>query len=128
MYYGRSYPMSQHDWWFCVSDEKIYGSDEMVELFGFSNEADILKSKTYIKLFKTDILALEHQFLKSYHHPELNKRINALSTQKKINFNIAFNICTETDPFHADWVSFEKKQLETDAVLWCCANGLPYIN
>ena len=98
----------------------------MGRIFGFSDEADILRSENFIKFFKTDILALEHRFLKGYHYPELSQKIDALCSQKNIGFRVAFNICTETDPFHKDWVSFERNQLEADAVLWCRANKLPY--
>lgn len=127
MYYGRSFDV-QYDWWFCLEDERVYSSDEMRLLFGFSNEDQIIESGVFLKLFKTDIPSLKKLFVKNYPYHKLEKMITAICNQEKVDFNVAFNICAETAPFRFDWFSFEKQQLESDAVSWCESNGLPYIN
>lgn len=124
-YFGRSFSDSSLERWFCPADGKVYDTDEMKETFGFRDESEIDASGSFIKLFKTDIPALKRRFLESYPDPRLAKRIQAVCNTKKVDFNIAFNICAETEFLH-DWNAFEDNRLEQDAVSWCRANGLAY--
>lgn len=124
-YFGRSYSDSSLEWWFCPVDGKVYDTDEMKETFGFSDETEIEASDSFIKLFKTDIPALKRRFLESYPDPRLPQRIRAVCDAKNVDFDVAFNICAETEFLH-DWNVFEEQRLEQDAVSWCRANGLPY--
>lgn len=119
--YGRFYSdLKEHtQWWFCIADYKIYDGEKIIAQFAYENQEMIAASDIFLPLFRTDIIALEKEFLKKFAYE------GDFTCEDPSNFDLSFKIYIE-DFLEREWYAFEKEQLCKDAVKWCEENGIPY--
>ena len=119
--YGRFYSdLEEHTkWWFCTTDYKVYETEEIIAQFSYENQEMIAASDTFLPLFRTDIIALEKEFLEEFAYE------GDFVCEDSSNFDLSFKIHIE-DFLEREWYAFEKEQLCKDAVKWCEENGIPY--
>ena len=119
--YGRFYSdLEEHTkWWFCTTDYKVYETEEIIAQFSYENQEMIAASDTFLPLFRTDIIALEKEFLEEFAYE------GDFVCEDSSNFDLSFKIYIE-DFLEREWYAFESDRLCKDAVKWCKENGIPY--
>lgn len=109
------------DWWFCLTDGRIYETEDLFNEFGYKTKQEIEESELYILLFKTDMIAAEKHFL--------NERgIRNFDGLPDSEFAIEFRKVLDMDFILClQWGDFEDSVLKRDAVKWCRENHIPFL-
>lgn len=128
IYYGRYYSTERQEyenlWWLCLIDYQIYGTQTLIEKYSYLNESEIKDLGIYIAMFKTDIIAIEKQFMKNYDEKAIFKIQNTCLNK---DYDIAFKIYIEQCFLEQVWYIYERRVLCNDAIKWCKQNHIPYI-
>lgn len=120
LYYGRYYRdenVADSDWWFCRLDDQIYDTYDLYNKFGYETKQQIIDSKNYICLFKTDIIEKKKEFL-------AKRGISKYSHLSDSMFDMQFNKFIDEYSLHTQWFEFEYSILKRDAMEWCCINHI----
>lgn len=121
---GRYYSYDDVEPWFCLTDNRVYETTELIGDHSFNSRCDIEKSGEYIPFFRTDIIELKKEFIQRY-FPQLFNEI--FCNKNDDDDNTAFNIFAEENDHLVLWYRYERARLQKDAIDWCNAHGLPYI-
>ncbi len=129
--YGRYYPSSVDAgvtyWWFSISDYKIYATEDMITIFHYTNCWEIEQSGMFIPLFKTDIEKLEEEYLLTLTNKEVQEYMRIKEKNKGAEPDTIFKIFIDFMGLWKNWYTFEYQQLLQDAIKWCKANNIVYI-
>lgn len=120
--------------WFEKSSCTVFYSSNLIEEFGYKDCGEIKSSGHFIPLFKTDIVALQKEFIANYPDKSVEETINYILENDNFGyasgFSVAFRILTSDYPefneFSREYHAFEKKRLTKDAEEWCERNHIPY--
>ncbi|MCM1486709.1 MAG: UPF0158 family protein [Faecalibacterium sp.] len=127
MYYGRYYrddDESQPAWWYAPDEDLVYQYDDLLKNFGYSSIDDIISSAIFIPLFRTDIISLEHEFIREMNNKKITTYFENISGS---DFGREFNIFIEEHFLSNSWHNFERKRLYNDALKWCRENHISSI-
>lgn len=129
-YYGRYFSDEKNNheiiWWLCLDDYKVYNSDLLLTDYSFKNIIEIKESSIFIPFFKTDIIKLEKKFVDSLNNKTVLKEFNKILVSNNNKYDLAFKKFIERTFLINSWNTFEKKQLISDAIVWCENNNIPY--
>lgn len=129
--YGRYYPsLVDADvtyWWFCVNDCKIYSTETLITDFHYTDSVDIEQSGVFIPLFKTDIEKLEKEYLLTRPNEEIREYRKVKEKNSGTDPDTIFKIFVDRMCLWKSWYAFEYQRLFQDAVSWCNANHIAYV-
>ena len=128
MFYGRYYDNEERPysniWWYSKTDERIFSIDEIIQLFNYRTEDEIIECNIFIPLFKVNIFNLEKAFISDLNNKEITKLFKNIDGKL---FDIKFLEYIDRDSFVKRlWFEYEEKNLYTEAVKWCRDNHIPY--
>lgn len=115
--YGRYYRREDEGfqfWWFDLQKDSVCSYEDLLQMFGYSNEEEILSSDNFIPLFRTDIEEVEKEFLLT----------RGLKIKTDGDFDIEFRIYIERKHLETAWYEFESSRLRKDAAEWCRKNHI----
>lgn len=130
LYYGRTYDSKEQNFYFGISDQKVYDKDEMVQSYGFTEEllSDVVSLHSiynYVPLFQVDIIALMTEFLYGMNNRQIFNDLKGLDAE---TLYIYFQRYMELHPYSKQrWNEYERDCLTEAAVKWCGDNDIPYI-
>ena len=112
--YGRYYrdEESTCNWWYCRIDDHMYETADLISSFGFESENQIEEDDRYVKMYKTDIIELEKNFLK-----EIGS-LKVLEGTTDFNQDIAFNKFIDQENLYRLWFDYETIVLRENAIKW----------
>lgn len=124
----------EENYWFEKSSFALFYSEKLIEEFGYKDCDEIKSSGHFIPFFKTDIVALQKEFIANYPDKAVEETINDIIRNDNYGYSsgfvVAFRILTqdypEFDEFSRAYYAFEKNQLTKDAEEWCERNNIPY--
>lgn len=124
VYYGRFYCDEVYEyetrWWLDRKDFKVYSTEELLSRFGFEDYHAIEVCYDLIPVFKTDIIALEKEFIKKYTGGGNIDEYDCLYDRK-------FKEYIDRKLLIQEWYEFERRKLIEDAILWCQFYKIPYV-
>lgn len=120
--------------WFEKSSLKFFYTSNLINKFGFKNFEEIENSGHFIPVFKTDIIALQKEFIANYPDKEIEETINEIIANDNFGYDsgyeVAFRILTQDYPefneFCDKYFNYEQSVLLENAQKWCSENGIPY--
>lgn len=129
--YGRYYPSSFDAdatyWWFSISDYKIYATEDLITKFHYTTCLEIEQSGRFIPLFKTDIEELEEEYLLTLTNKETQEYRMIKEKNKGVEPDTIFKMFIDFVRLWKNWYAFEYQRLFQDAVKWCKANNISYM-
>lgn len=121
------------NYWFEKSSFQFYFTGKLINEYGYKDYDEIKSSGYFIPVFKTDIVALEKEYVSKFLSDEVADEIISIMEQNKdkhINctgYNVAFlTFCDEHEHLYDDYQKYEINQLNKDAKKWCEENNIPY--
>lgn len=120
--------------WFEKSSFKFFYTSNLINKFGYKNFEEIENSGHFIPVFKTDIIALQKEFIANYPDKEIEETMNEIIANDNFGYNsgyeVAFRILTqdypEFDEFCNKYFDCEQSVLLESAQKWCKENSIPY--
>lgn len=121
----NSYANKNVVWYSCIEERPVY-LDEMMDLFGYSNEQAILESGQYLPFTIIDMPTLIREFLEI----KINKNVKrALRDIPDHELEEAFqNYIWRSNQYdlRCDWRDFENEKAEVAAREWAKENRVRY--
>lgn len=137
-YYGK-WDSEEDSWcdvhaWFEESSFKFFYTSNLIDEFGYKDCDEIKESGFFIPVFKTDIIALQKEFIANYHDKQIEETMNTIIENDNYEYDsgyeVAFRILTQDypqfDEFSNEYFNYEKQQRLQDAENWCLENDIPY--
>ena len=123
-YYRDEDISSDFAWWYCLSDDKIYNTEDLYKLFGYSTKDGIYATCNYVEFEKVDIIELKKRYLHQILSNREYKKFNNLADKE---FDIKFNQYIDIYNRMSDWHEFEEKILSEALLKWSSAHGISHI-
>lgn len=120
--------------WFEKSSFAFFYTSNLIDKFGFESFEEIENSGHFIPAFKTDIIALQKEFIADYPDKRIEETMNEIIENDNFGYNsgyeVAFRILTqdypEFDEFCNKYFDYEQNVLLENAQKWCVENQVPY--
>lgn len=120
--------------WFEKSSFGFFYTSNLINKFGYKNFEEIQNSGYFIPVFKTDIIALQKEFIANYPDKRIEETMNEIIANDNFGYSsgyeVAFRILTqdypEFDEFCNKYFDYEQSVLLESAQKWCSENGIPY--
>lgn len=120
--------------WFEKSSFGFFYTSNLINKFGYKNFEEIENSGYFIPVFKTDIIALQKEFIANYPDKKIEKTMNEIIANDNFGYSsgyeVAFRILTqdypEFDEFCNKYFDYEQNILLENAQKWCAENEIPY--
>ncbi len=137
-YYGE-WDSEEDSWcdvhaWFEKSSFKFFYTSNLIDKFGYKDCVEIKESGYFIPVFKTDVIALQKEFIATYHDKQIEETMNTIIENDNYGYDsgyeVAFRILTQDYPqfaeFSKEYFNYEKQKRLQDAKIWCRKNNIPY--
>lgn len=129
MYYGRFYTDQENrfdvSWWLCTDDYEVYHTDALLSVYSYEDISEIAETLRFIPFFKTDIIAIEKDFMKKLNNRSCDRMLENILSNESVTYDVAFRMFIERSSLTDSWRVFESAQLKNDAVKWCRENHIP---
>ena len=100
--------------WFCRIDNKFYSYKDLINLYNYTTEEQIVESGIFVKLSKVDIILEKKRFLED-RYPNVLKKIQRRSCE---SFDIEFNRFLDHNNKYNEWYEYEQELLNTKFNNW----------
>lgn len=100
--------------------------DEANENLGADKVSELLSSGRFIELFRTDVTALQKGYATAYKSGKYLAKIEKTMTKEDCPFSEAFEIVFAVGKLNAEWESFMKEKLVSDAIEWCNKHDIDF--
>ena len=109
--------------WISLRDYKLWKNHDLISLFGFKDQADIIQSGEFVQLFCVDIIELEHKYMECFSY---NEQRSVQLFAKETNYDKSFLCFIDHKNQFSQWYEFERIHLINAAIEWCKHNHIRY--
>ena len=120
-YYRDEDVPDDFSWWYCLIDCKIYETQEIYRLFGYSSKEEIYATSFFVEFDKVDVIEVKKRYLAQKICAKEYKSWDFLPDQ---SFDIKFNKYIDCNNLIQEWSEFETKALQLALNKWELTNGV----